>query len=200
MTIEELEAALAERDAKIAGLEAELERHRPPPPPKPVLDGPFQMPDASQCSALLAIIHRRYPAVERVAERLDDALGEFQQALRWLGTGPVWVADALDAKRSTATWCDLASDRNMRVTLPSFVAAVIASLEIAYAHMTTYPYDQAYALVEGGPRAGSWRLRNGWLRTLDGHIRESILLTRPKQSESRELRESMVRQLGGGGW
>jgi hypothetical protein len=61
--VDEQQRALTERDARIAALEAELERLRPPPPPVPTLDGPFRPPNREQTARLIQIVSTQFPCL-----------------------------------------------------------------------------------------------------------------------------------------
>jgi hypothetical protein len=190
MTIEELEAALAERDARIAGLEAELARHRPPPPPAATRLGPYVAPSADQYRRLLAVVHAAFPQIERVEFR--DKLDDFIKAFRFVAT--CHRTGVIDTRYDKTWWCDQAG-----TTLPSLMAAIIAAGDVMFCSLDRYPWDLGWDLLIGH-RAGSRAATNAWLVTLDGVIRPAVPLVRPKMSESREVRSEMVRQLGGGGW
>ena len=55
-TLDELQRALAERDAEIGRLTAEIERLAGPPRPEARLDGPYIAPSMAQTRRLIALV------------------------------------------------------------------------------------------------------------------------------------------------
>ena len=181
-TIADLRHQVAERDARIAVLETELSRLRPPPLPPPQRDGPFQLPSVAQCEALWRVVTRRYPQLIHPRIEQAEAVEEMRASLRYLGAGDCMIVDAPDVRHAPSHWPDAASAfTNTIIRLPPFTTAIVGSGAIPFTALDRHPHDIAFGLVEGR-RFGSRKLQNQWLDVLrDGRLLEPVPRPRDRQ-------------------
>jgi hypothetical protein len=182
-----LQAQIEERDRRIALLERELEKHRPPPPPVATRLGPFVLPNRDQYVRLLAIVSQKFPAIADIDIR-DDKLADFIKAFTYVST--LYRTLELDPRTDKSMWADRSGTK-----VPSFMLATIAAGDIVYADTARFPFDLGWGLTVW-QRADARPATNAWLTTLDGIIKPAVKLTRPRQSEVRELMPGMVTRNG----
>jgi hypothetical protein len=163
-------AALAERDARIERLEAELKRLRPPPVPAAVsypdghttittVKNRIVLPTADELRRLEEIVHRAYPKLKAGGDS-----NSFRAAFHRLTY--TRRAERLDNKRSLDFWVDQCEDwlkaQNYYPSRPaaqSFVAACIVMGDIAFSDPSRFPSVSLgiTALPQFEALPGRWR-------------------------------------------
>jgi len=196
----ELQARIADLEAKNTALEARLAKLEPKPlAPKPRVEesivrvaeliepGEFVMPNSTELKRLRDIVHARYPqlAGEFTGKfAADDARAHeqgFAAAFRRLGHMRRLPDGDLDAGRSSGWWVDEAEQwlrqhggGDGRVPLLAWLAAIVAHHDIAF---TLPDPKRGFVSVSVGLVAvgtGAWRPpANAWRALLDGaRVRE----------------------------
>jgi hypothetical protein len=166
-----------------AALRAELARLRPPPPEPARLDGPFQLPSARQMTRLIEAVLLQYPVLRD--PRIDDAefLHMTASAFRFLSTLPrtpgkldlrydlmSWNGHAADAFRAAGKSCTLRG--------PALHIAAIAAGDIPYLPPRLFP-SAGFGVCLLGVTRGSLGATNAWLRVLEHHFDERLIIEPP---------------------
>jgi hypothetical protein len=171
-TADELQHALAERDAEISRLTAEIDKLRPPsqpktPVPDPYPDGratvttlraPVVLPPESDLRRLLTIVTNRFPQLKpkldpRWAEKIEaEYFATFRAAFFWLSF--VIRGDAIDKKRDAEYWMGLGQQwlrgqqfNPCTLQLNSFTAAVVAQSDVLFTPLDKFPYVLRFGLT-----------------------------------------------------
>jgi hypothetical protein len=183
-TVKEMQEQIEAQSQRIAELEAEVQRLRPRREAADVhmsqVDASFALPSPRQMTALWDAACRRLPAAAR------EACANYQSfalSLWYLGAGPLEIAPTLNEKVMPAYWSSAASRWLAQagrpggdIDVPSFMLACAAARVPYRAADSLAGVIPLFALCEG-PRsptfregvqieAGSQRLRNRWLLTL----------------------------------
>jgi hypothetical protein len=108
-TLDELQRALAERDAEIGRLTAEIERLAGPPRPEARLDGPYIAPSMAQTRRLIALVHAAYPNLRPSDDDREKFEREVCLAFQWLGSVDRGPLGKINTQFAGSYWVDLCS-------------------------------------------------------------------------------------------